>query len=102
MEIYRQSGPFAVSDCLCHACKEVLNAFLDNILQEGYIINSSIKYATKTTTTLFQGKAITVNHLTPVLTPEERAVRKREIERRLYEVFVKYSQPKRPINGRGN
>ncbi|MCL1886100.1 MAG: hypothetical protein FWF98_05040 [Dehalococcoidia bacterium] len=32
---------------------------------------------------------------TPILTPEERAKRKREIESRLFEVFVKYTDKKR-------
>jgi len=62
-------------------------------LQEGCKIKRLPKYATKTTTAVFQGKAITVNHLTPVLSPEERAERKRRIEGQLYEVFVKYNKP---------
>jgi len=48
-------------------------------------------YAKETKTTTFQGKTITVTHLTPVLSPDEREKRKRDIERQLYDVFVKYT-----------
>ena len=48
-------------------------------------------YAKETRTALFQGKPITVTHLTPILSPEERAKIKREIEHQLYDVFIKYS-----------
>jgi len=49
------------------------------------------QYAKETKTTTFQGKPITVTHLTPVLSPDERARRKSEIEHQLYDVFVKYA-----------
>ena len=39
----------------------------------------------------FQGKSITVENLTPMLSPRARDKRKREIESCLYEVFVKYA-----------
>ena len=48
-------------------------------------------YAKETKTAMFQGKPITVTHLTPILYPEERDKRKREIEHKLYDVFVKYA-----------
>lgn len=40
---------------------------------------------------VFQGKSITVTHLTPALTPQQRERREQEIESRLYEVFSKYT-----------
>jgi len=49
-------------------------------------------YAKETKIAIFQGKSITVTHLTPVLTPDARDKRKREIEHQLYDVFVKYSK----------
>lgn len=52
-------------------------------------------YDKTTTTATFQGKTITVTHLTPVLTTEQRDKRKREIEHQLYDVFVKYSDKER-------
>ena len=48
-------------------------------------------YKKETNTAVFQGKPITVTHLTPALSAEERAKRKKEIEHQLYDVFVKYS-----------
>ena len=48
-------------------------------------------YTREIKTALFQGKSITVTHLTPILSPEERAKIKREIEHQLYDVFIKYS-----------
>jgi len=48
-------------------------------------------YKLTTQTAIFQGKTIIVTHLTPVLTAEQQAKRKDEIERQLYDVFVKYA-----------
>ena len=48
------------------------------------------KYTKETKATTIQGKTVTVTHLTPILTPEEREKQKREIERKLYEVYAKY------------
>ena len=53
--------------------------------------NMTHTYARETKTALFQGKPITVTHLTPILSPEERAKIKREIEHQLYDVFIKYA-----------
>ena len=39
---------------------------------------------------VLQGKTIVLESLTPVLSPKEKEQRKKEIERRLYEVFSKY------------
>ena len=52
-------------------------------------------YAKETKTAVFQGKPITVTHLTPVLTPEQKEKRKSEIENQLYDVFIKYGKEKR-------
>lgn len=48
-------------------------------------------YHKEVKTASFQGKSITVENLTPVLSPKARDKRKREIESCLYEVFVKYA-----------
>jgi hypothetical protein len=50
------------------------------------------EYIKTATTATFQGKTITVTHLTPILTAEQREKRKREIEHQLYDVFVKYNK----------
>ena len=39
----------------------------------------------------FQGKEITLENLSPVFTPEQEAVKRRELEQQLYEVFRKYA-----------
>ena len=49
-------------------------------------------FAKEIKTALFQGKTITITHLTPILSPEERTKRKQEIEHQLYDVFVKYTK----------
>ena len=47
-------------------------------------------YQRETKAVPFQGKTIVLESLTPVLSPKEKEQRKKEIERRLYEVFSKY------------
>jgi len=51
----------------------------------------NIRYQTETKTAVFQGKNITLENLTPVLSPEQRDKRKREIEQKLYGIFKKYA-----------
>jgi hypothetical protein len=53
------------------------------------------EYSKTATTAVFQGKTITVTHLTPILSAEQREKRKREIEHQLYDVFVKYAGKER-------
>ena len=49
-----------------------------------------VTYQRETKSVPFQGKTIVLESLTPVLSPKEKEQRKKEIERRLYEVFSKY------------
>ena len=53
---------------------------------------SQVKYRTEETTIPFQGKTITVRNHTPILPPKERERRKRDIEKRLFDVFSKYAE----------
>ncbi len=39
----------------------------------------------------FQGKEIMLENLTPVLTKDQEAAKRRELEHQLYEVFCKYA-----------
>ena len=39
----------------------------------------------------FQGREITLENLSPVFTPEQEAVKRRELEQQIYEVFRKYA-----------
>ena len=50
-----------------------------------------VGYHKEVKTASFQGKSITVENLTPMLSPKARDKRKREIESCLYKVFVKYA-----------
>ena len=50
-----------------------------------------ISYKTQTEIVNFQGREIPLENLTPILTPEQETVKRRELEQRLYEVFRKYA-----------
>ena len=53
--------------------------------------DQNIKYAQESSTIMFQGKPITVTEFTPILSPEQREKRKKEIEHKLYGIFKKYA-----------
>ena len=53
-------------------------------------MTQAVTYQRETKSVTFQGKTIVMESLTPVLSPKEKEQRKKEIERRLYEVFSKY------------
>ena len=53
-------------------------------------MTQAVTYQLETKSVPFQGKTIVLESLTPVLSPKEKEQRKKEIERRLYEVFSKY------------
>ena len=55
------------------------------------MIDRQMQYKTETRTATLGGRQVRVEHLTPILSLKERDARKREIESRLYEVFVKYA-----------
>jgi hypothetical protein len=57
---------------------------------------NTARCAQETENAIFQGRPITVTHITPILTPEQRDKRKREIESQLYEVFSKYANGGKP------
>jgi len=50
-----------------------------------------IRYKKEIETVSFQGKEITLESLTPILTPKQEAAKRRELEQQLYEVFRKYA-----------
>jgi len=57
----------------------------------GLKMRTTVKYNSLITTLPFGGRMITYESLTPVLSPKERTRRKKEIEKQLYSVFVKYA-----------
>ena len=55
------------------------------------MIISNIRYKKETEVVTFQGREIPLENLSPVFTPEQEAVKRRELEQQLYEVFRKYA-----------
>jgi len=53
-------------------------------------MRTAIKYNSEVKTITLGGKPIILENLTPILTPKERETRKKDIEKRLYQVFSKY------------
>ena len=53
-------------------------------------MTQAVTYQRETKSVPFQGKTIVLESLTPVLSPKEKEQRKKEIERRLYDVISKY------------
>ena len=53
-------------------------------------MQNAVEYKSEVRTIPFGGRTITIENLTPVLTPKEREKRKKEIEQRLFYVFSKY------------
>lgn len=50
----------------------------------------AVTYQSDKQSVYFQGKLIVLEKLTPVLSPEEKKKRKREIENNPYDIFSKY------------
>ena len=50
----------------------------------------AVTYQSDKQSVYFQDKLIVLENLTPVLSPEEKKKRKREIENNLYDIFSKY------------
>ena len=50
----------------------------------------AVTYQSDKQSVYFQGKHIVLENLTPVLSPEEKKKRKREIENNPYDIFSKY------------
>ena len=63
-------------------------------------MTQAVTYERETKSVAFQGKIIVLESLTPVLPPKEKAQRKKEIERCLYEVFRKYGDRFQILHGR--
>ena len=55
-------------------------------------MQSLVKYHSEIRTVPFGGKTITIENLTPILSQKEREQRKQEIEKRLFDVFSKYTR----------
>ncbi len=64
--------------------------YIHALSQRRFSMTQAVTYERETKSVAFQGKIIVLESLTPVLPPKEKAQRKKEIERCLYEVFRKY------------
>lgn len=53
-------------------------------------IHSQAQYQSAVTTAKLGSRVIRLKNLTPILSPKQREEREREIESRLYDVFIKY------------
>jgi hypothetical protein len=53
-------------------------------------MQQAVRFDVETKTVMFQGKPITLTNRTPIFTPEQREKRRREIERRLYDVVSRH------------
>ena len=51
-----------------------------------------VRFQSEVRTVPFGDGTIVIENLTPILAPKERERRKREIEKRLYDVFSKYTE----------
>jgi hypothetical protein len=57
----------------------------------------SVEYEVEEEIVPFENGTIRIVNRIPILTPEEKARRKREIETLLYDVFIKYTDKKRLV-----
>ena len=54
-------------------------------------MQAQVKYESEFKTAVLGDRTITVKNVPPISPPQERDKRDREIERRLFDVFVKYA-----------
>ena len=65
----------------------------EQIIEEKIVYENGQKYRSETKIVPFGDGTILFTNLYPILSPEERARRRRDIEARLYKVFSKYRKP---------
>jgi len=61
-----------------------------NFVGEESKMQVPVKYHSEVSTVPFGGKTITFESLTPILSTKERERRKKEVERQLFNVLIKY------------
>ena len=54
-------------------------------------MQTQVKYEREIKQSVLGDRVVTIENLTPILTSQERQKREREVERRLFDVFVKYA-----------
>lgn len=53
---------------------------------------ANAKYNKESKTATLSGKPIVIENLTPILTKEQETLQRKDVEQRLYDVFIKYQQ----------
>jgi len=53
-----------------------------------------VRYEKETRVVPFGDGTIRINNYTPILNPKERERRRKEIEQRLFDIFIKYADKK--------
>ena len=66
-------------------------SFIHTVFRGRYFMQAQVKYESEFKTAVLGDRTITVKNVTPIYPPQERDKRDREIERRLFDVFVKYA-----------
>lgn len=69
----------------------VLAVCLLSFLHGRDFMQTQVKYEREIKQSVLGDRVVTIENLTPILTPQERQKREREVERRLFDVFVKYA-----------
>jgi len=54
-------------------------------------MQAQVRYEKETKTVPFGDRTIRINNFTPILTQKERERRRKEIEQRLFDIYVKYA-----------
>lgn len=78
-----------------HCKTELINMSKVQLATNPLILNEcegQVQYQSEVTTARLGNREIRLESLTPILPPKEREERKREIENRLYDVFIKYAK----------
>lgn len=84
-------GLFAGLKTGCIAMLVLAVSFIHTVFRGRYFMQAQVKYESEFKTAVLGDRTITVKNVTPIYPPQERDKRDREIERRLFDVFVKYA-----------
>jgi hypothetical protein len=75
--------------------RAMLSRAENSITGEVDAMPAPIQFRSEVKTVPFGEGTMTIENLTPILSPKEREKRRREIENSLYSVFVKYADGKK-------
>ncbi|MCL2249585.1 MAG: hypothetical protein FWC13_09975 [Oscillospiraceae bacterium] len=58
-------------------------------------MSAQVKFKREVKTVPFGENTMRIEHITPILSPKEKEKRRREVECKLYDVFIKYTNNKK-------